>query len=108
MEDSQTYRDRGWSSCSRHTLSVIHQLRIPDYAILGRKERCGSRNCGLHHPPSRCASIRFGEAPLTQPDSLYINASKLPEAAKALDPGLDDATIWAWMKANGFEKEVQY
>lgn len=28
----------------------------------------------------------------------------MPEAAKALDPGLLDSTIQAWMKANGFEQ----
>eukprot|EP00752_Nemacystus_decipiens_P015592 g13915.t1 len=48
---------------------------------------------------------RLGKAPPTQPDSLYINSAKLPEAAKALDPALDDAAIAAWMKANGFEQQ---
>ncbi|CAM9671371.1 unnamed protein product [Ectocarpus fasciculatus] len=48
---------------------------------------------------------RLGQAPLTHPDSFFINSSKLPEAAKALDPGLDDATIRVWMKANGFEQQ---
>lgn len=52
--------------------------------------------------------IRLGQAPPTQPDSLYINSAKLPEAAKALDPGLDDAAISAWMKANGFEQQVAH
>lgn len=31
----------------------------------------------------------------------------MPEAVKALDPGLDDATISAWMATNGFE-QVQH
>eukprot|EP00903_Cladosiphon_okamuranus_P010240 g9698.t1 len=48
---------------------------------------------------------RLGQAPPTQPDSLYINSAKLPEAAKAVDPGLDDAAIATWMKANGFQEQ---
>ncbi|CAM9148771.1 unnamed protein product, partial [Hapterophycus canaliculatus] len=48
---------------------------------------------------------RLGQAPPTQPDCLYINSSKLAEAAKALDPGVDEATIRAWMKANGFKHQ---
>ena len=35
---------------------------------------------------------------------MYINSSKIPEAAKALDPGLDVATVAAWMVANGFQE----
>ncbi|CAM9507687.1 unnamed protein product, partial [Laminaria digitata] len=47
---------------------------------------------------------RLALAPPTQPDGLYINSSKIPEAAKTLDPGLDDATVAAWMTANGFHE----
>lgn len=32
----------------------------------------------------------------------------MPEAAKALDPGLDDAAIATWMKANGFQQQVTH
>ncbi|CAM9815536.1 unnamed protein product [Scytosiphon promiscuus] len=48
---------------------------------------------------------RLGQAPPAQPDSLYLNSSRLPEAVRTLDPGVDDATIRAWMKANGFENQ---
>lgn len=47
---------------------------------------------------------RLAQAPPTQPDVMYINSSKIPEAAKALDPGLDVATVAAWMVANGFQE----
>ncbi|CAM9812780.1 unnamed protein product [Ectocarpus sp. 6 AP-2014] len=78
--------------------------------------RCKARRAGTEAMHSLLLSGRFaakalaifrrlGQAPLTHPDSFFINSSKLPEAAKALDPGLDDATIRAWMKANGFEQQ---
>lgn len=49
---------------------------------------------------------RLAQAPVNQPDSLYINSSKMPEAAKALDSGILDADITAWMEANGFGQQV--
>ncbi|CAM9301394.1 unnamed protein product [Ectocarpus sp. 8 AP-2014] len=78
--------------------------------------RCKARQAGTEAMHSSLLSGRFaakalsifrrlGQAPLTHPDSFFINSSKLPEAAKALDPGLDDATIRAWMKANGFKQQ---
>lgn len=52
----------------------------------------------------RLVFCRLAQAPPTQPDGLYINSSKIPEAAKTLDPGLHDATVAAWMTANGFHE----
>lgn len=58
-----------------------------------------------HSSPTTLRYVcRLAQAPPTQPDGLYINSSKIPEAAKALDPGLDDATVTAWMSANGFQE----
>ncbi|CAM9392133.1 unnamed protein product [Ectocarpus sp. 4 AP-2014] len=78
--------------------------------------RCKARRAGTEAMHSSLLSGRFaakalaifrrlGQAPFTHPHSFFINSSKLPEAAKALDPGLDDATIRVWMKANGFEQQ---
>lgn len=60
-----------------------------------------SGGCALLFPGTRNAT-RLGKGPLNQPDVLYINSSKMPEAARTLDAGLSTERIRAWAETNGF------
>lgn len=50
-------------------------------------------------------AARFAQVPSAHSKGgPYLNASKIPEAVKALDSGVSDEDIGSWMRANGFEQ----